>query len=252
MEIKDKVAVVTGASSGIGLETARVLAENGARVVLVSRSRDVLEALSKEIAGSSAFPADMTDQKAVRGMIASVKQKFGRIDILVNNAGKGMNCPLETTDIGEYRKLIELNLVGPLVAMQAVIPVMREQGGGTIVNISSGTALMHAQGLGGYSSTKRALAGLSLTAREELAKDRIVVSVVYPYITDTNFYKNAVSCGASRSAGELAKGRPPADTPAFVARRIIDVIETGDPEQFVHDWMRKEEPASTTVDAILT
>ena len=170
MDIKDKVVLVTGASAGIGLATARLLAKNGAKLALNARSKDKLEQLSEELPDSAAFPADMSDECAVREMMDKVQAKFGRLDILINNAGRGMNCPLESIDIKEYRKLLDLNVVGPLVAMQAAIPVMRRQGGGTIVNISSGTTFMYAPGLSGYSATKRALNGLSLTARGELAR----------------------------------------------------------------------------------
>ena len=240
MDIKDRVVLVTGASTGIGLAASRLLAKNGAKLALNARSEDKLEQLSKELPGSAAFPADMSDEFAVRKMIDKIQAKLGRIDVLINNAGRGMHCPLESIDIREYRKLWDLNVLGPLIAMQAAIPVMRKQGGGTIVNISSGTALMYAPGLSGYSATKRALNGLSLTARNELARDNIIVSVVYPYVTKSDFYKNLVS-GEPRpkTADEYVAGRAPADTSEFVAELIVDVIKTGEPEIFAHDWMKK-------------
>jgi short-subunit dehydrogenase len=240
MDIKDKVVLVTGASTGIGLATARLLAKNGAKLALNARSKDKLEQLAKELPSSAAFPADMSNEFAVREIIDKIQAKFGRIDILINNAGRGMHCPLESIDIKEYRKLLDLNVIGPLVAMQAAIPVMRKQGGGTIVNISSGTTLMYAPGLSGYSATKRALNGLSLTARSELSKDKITVSVVYPYVTKSDFNKNLVSCELKpKTADEYVAGRAPADTSEYVAELIMDVIMTGEPEIFAHDWMNK-------------
>jgi short-subunit dehydrogenase len=208
MDVKDKVVLVTGASAGIGLEVARMLGKNGAILALNARSKDKLDQLV--------------------------------IDILINNAGRGMHSPLESIDIKEYRELIELNIVGPLVAMQSIIPFMRQQGGGTIVNISSGTTLMYAPGLSGYSATKRALNGLTLTARNKLAKDKITVSLVYPYVTKSDFYKNMVtSQPKSETADDYVAGRAPADTSEFVAQLILDVIKTGEPEIFAHDWMQK-------------
>ncbi len=241
MEPKGKVAIVTGASYGIGLETARLLAKMGAKVALVARSKDKLEELSKELPGSAVFQTDMSDENAVKNMVAKVDEKFCGIDILVNNAGRGDNSSVESIDLTEYRKLLDLNVVGPLAAMQAVIPVMRKRGGGSIVNISSGTALMYRPELGGYSSTKRALGGITLTAREELAKDKIVVSIVYPYITLSDFHKNTLRAknGEEAPVEEMTKGRPPADTAQYVAEQILEVIETGEPEQYVHDWMKK-------------
>ncbi len=239
MNIQDKVVLVTGASSGIGLAAARLLANNGGKVALNARSQDKLEQLSKELPGSAVFPADMSDELAIREMMEKVRAKFGRIDVLVNNAGRGMHCSLESIDIREYRKLFDLNVVGPLVAMQAAIPVMRKQGGGSIVNISSGTALMYAPGLSGYSATKRALNGLSLTARNELAREKIIVSVVYPYVTKSDFYRNLVSNERKpETADEYVAGRAPADTSEYVAELILDAIKTGEPEIFAHDWMK--------------
>ncbi len=117
---------------------------------------------------------------------------------------------------------------------------MRTQGGGTIVNVSSGTALMYAPGLSGYSATKRALSGLSLTARGELASENIAVSVVYPYVTKSDFYKN---WGADEHRLETAEeyvapGRTPADTSNYAAELIMEAIRTGESEIFAHDWMR--------------
>ena len=133
------------------------------------------------------------------------------------------------------------NILAPRAqGRQAAIPVMRKQGGGMIVNISSGTTLMYAPGLSGYSATKRALNGLSLTARGELARDNIAVSVVYPYVTKSDFYKNLVSGEPKpETADEYVAGRAPADTSEYVAELIMDVIKTGEPEIFAHDWMKK-------------
>lgn len=239
MEVADKVALITGASAGIGMETARLLWNDGAKLAISARSKDKLDRLAEELPGSEVFAADMEDERAVRELVSKVHAKFGRLDILINNAGRGMDGPLESIDIAKYRKLIELNLIGPLAAMQAAIPIMRKQGGGAIVNISSGTALMYAPRLSGYSATKRALNGLSLTARNELAQDKIVVSVVYPYVTKSDFYQNLVFDGEDRrSADQVVAGRAPADSSAYVAGLIRAVIRSGDAEIFAHDWMK--------------
>jgi NAD(P)-dependent dehydrogenase (short-subunit alcohol dehydrogenase family) len=227
MEITGKIAIVTGASGGIGRATARYLAREGATVVLAARSRDKLAALAKELPGSLAVPTDMRNEKEVHDLVATAVKKFGRVDILVNNAGQGLRAPIESVDPDDYRAVIELNLFGPLRAMQAVIPVMRKQGGGTIINISSLTSKNHFPLIGAYASTKSALNTLSLTAREELAKDHILVSAFLPKMTATDFGANA--------RGEKynsAAGRPgmKADTPEAVAERIGELIRTEEPE----------------------
>ena len=242
MDVEGKVALVTGASAGIGRALAILLAKNGAKLALNARSVDKLAKLSGELPGSAVFPADMSDEPAVREMVRDVEARFGRLDILVNNAGRGMHGSLEAIDTKDYRRLLDLNVVGPLVAMQAAIPVMRRQGAGAIVNISSGTALMYAPGLSGYSATKRALGGLSLTARGELAGENIAVSVVYPYVTKSDFYRNWLADGRRPGSGTaddyVAAGRAPADTCEYVAELILEAITTGEPEVFAHDWMK--------------
>ena len=183
----------------------------------------------------------MAHEREARGVVADVVARLGRLDVLVNNAGRGMHGTVESIDSVGYRNLIDLNVIGPLVAMQSAIPFMRSQGEGAIVNISSGTALMYAPGLGGYSATKRALGGLSLTARNELASDGIVVSVVYPYVTKSDFYGNWVSDGPHVESADqyIAPGRAPADTCEYAGGLIVGAIETGEAEVYAHDWMRK-------------
>lgn len=242
MNVKGKIAIVTGASSGMGLETAKLLAKKGAKVALAARSEEKLKELSKELPDSFVVKTDMRVEKNIKDMIKKVLEHYGRIDILVNNAGRGYGSPVEFIDIKQFHELFELNLVGPLVAMQTVIPVMRKQGGGTIVNISSGTTLSYMPGVGPYASLKRALNGITLTARKELEKDKIIVSVVYPYITATNFYRDGMksSHGGHFDPGSRDdSGRPPPDSSEYIAEKIVETIETGQAEQYAHDWMKK-------------
>jgi len=165
MNVKGKVAIVTGASSGIGLATAKLLSKNGAKVVLAARSKDKLIELSKTLLNSLVIQVDMTNDVQIKAMVGKTVEYFGQVDILINNAGRGYDASIVDTNINTFRDLFKLDVIGPLVAMQAVIPLMQKQGGGTIINISSGTALMALPNMAAYSSLKRALAGISLTAR---------------------------------------------------------------------------------------
>jgi len=243
MEIKGSVVIVTGASSGIGLSAARLLTEMGAKVALVARSTHALEALQAELPGSFAVTADMTDWGAIRAMVDKVHRHYGRIDGLVNNAGRAYEATIEQIEPDVFEEIFRLNVLGPIVSMQAVIPIMRAQGGGAIVNINSGTAVMKVPGYAVYSSSKRALMGVSLTAREELAKDGIVVSQVYPGITATNFGVNKTVADEEKGAGGSGPVRDytAGDAPEIVADAIAKAFTEGEAEYWIHERMRTME-----------
>jgi short-subunit dehydrogenase len=241
MDVKGKVAIVTGASGGIGLATAKILSSKGAKLALVARSKEKLEQLAKELPEAIAVPADMSKIDDVKSMISKVVGHFGQIDILVNNAGQGYDTPVEKTDTKVFQYIFDLDVVGPLSAMKEAIPIMRRHGGGAIVNVSSGTALMILPNNGPYSGLKKALAHISLTARTELAKDKIVVSVVYPFITLTDFEKNTIkdsSLQMQEESPEANEAFSRADTPEYTAQRVVAGIESGEAEVFGHDWMK--------------
>lgn len=229
MEIAGKVVLITGASSGIGAATATRLHLKGARIALVARSEPGLSEVAKEIKESLAIQADLSKETEVQSMVKKVIDHFGRVDILINNAGQSEESLVEEIDLSRFRYLLELHLMAPLIAMQSVIPAMRAQGGGMIINISSGTSFLYLPTVGAYSATKRALNGLSLTARAELKKDHIRVSVVHPYITATRFHKVL----------HIHENLPAPDSPQFVAHKIEEAILSEKAEIFAHDWMRK-------------
>jgi short-subunit dehydrogenase len=241
-KVRGKVVIVTGASSGIGLATAKLLAKNGAKVVLAARSLDKLKQISEEITDSLVIQTDMTDEKQIQNLVKKTFQHFGRVDILINNAGRGYDASVQDTNSDTFRELFSLDVVGPLIAMQLVIPIMKKQGGGSIINISSGTALMALPNMAAYSSLKRALVGISLTAREELKNDKINVGVVYPYITLTDFEKNTLKAKFQEQKEDWSSNDPdfrPPDSAEYVAEKILEGIESGAAEIFVHDWMKK-------------
>ncbi len=240
MKFVNKVVIVTGASSGIGEATAKFFAKKGAKVVLAACSKEKLEKLVKELPHAFVVPTDMTKQSNIERLARLTKEKFGKVDILINNAGRGYDAAVEAITVGAFHDVFDLDLLGPILAMQQVIPLMREQKRGVIVNISSGTALMVLPHMSVYASLKQALAKISLTAREELKKDNINVTVVYPYITDTNFEKNTLREGKEPEWSGEVSGRklPPADSPEFVAEKILHGIQHNDAEVYAHDWMK--------------
>ena len=221
MDVKDKVAIVTGASSGIGASTARLLGKRGAKVVLAARREDRLRALAAEIPGSLAVTTDVTNASDLQHLVSQTMRAFGRVDILVNNAGQGLHAPVERIDLTDYRAIMELNVYAPLRLMQAVIPLMRKQGAGVIVNVSSATTKMELPGAAGYASSKCALNMLSQVARRELAADHISVNLINPYLTETEF--------PSKMRGASMPGGPMSGHSAdFVAGYILKSIDTGE------------------------
>ncbi|HVY67748.1 MAG TPA: SDR family NAD(P)-dependent oxidoreductase [Patescibacteria group bacterium] len=230
MQIKDKVIVITGASEGIGQATARVLAGAGAKVVLVARNKEKLDQLAAELPGSLAMPTDMRKALEVKRMIDETAAKFGRIDVLINNAGQGMSGPVENISLDDYREMMELNVYGVVCAMQAAIPHMRRQGGGMILNISSRVSKNYFPNLAAYASTKYALNALSLTARQELAADHIIVSVFHPKMTATDFGKNSLGRRMASAPQPASRSGMEIDTPEQVAVKIAEQIESEEPE----------------------
>lgn len=195
--LEQQVILITGASTGIGAGIATVLASRfpGIRLVLAARSVDKLEAIATTCQKAGAevcvIPTDMAQTDQVTALAERTLQTFGRIDVLINNAGYGQMGPVELIPIEAVRQQFEVNVIGATRLIQAVIPTMRQQGGGRIINISSLGGQV-AFPLGGiYSASKFALEGLSDALRMELDPFNIKVSVVEPGPVETDFFEVA-------------------------------------------------------------
>src|SRR5690242_11112288 len=195
--------VITGASSGIGAATARAAAARGASVVLGARRAGRLQELAAELDGAVAVRTDVTRRSDLDALVKAALDVHGRVDVLVNNAGQGLHLPLAEVTAEDLRAVLDLNVVAALEAMQAVLPPMKAQGRGAIVNVSSGTTRGAFPGVGAYAASKAALNMLSAVARKEFAPYGIVVSTIYPFITATEFHEVL-------RAGPCARVPPPA------------------------------------------
>lgn len=175
--------------------------------------------------GAIAVRCDVTDQEQVAALVQVALDVFGRVDVLVNNAGQGLQATTEQISLDDFRGVLELNLVAPLALMQAVLPAMRRQGAGRIVNVSSGTTFADVPGTGGYVASKIALERLSAIARNELEGTGVTVSTMIPFATNTEFLS---SIRAGRADAEAMTSGATFDAPEQVADAILELIETGE------------------------
>ena len=190
--LKDMVAIVTGGTRGIGYAIVRTFLENKAKVVLCGSrpetAQKAVDELKKENADFEVegISPDLTDYDSVAGAIANVKAKYGKIDILVNNAGISAADPLYSYDPKNFDKIISLNVNSCFYTARAVAPVMKENGGGVILNTSSMVSIYGQPAGVGYPTSKFALNGMTKSLARELAKDNIRVNAVAPGVTDTD------------------------------------------------------------------
>ncbi|MEW6240958.1 MAG: SDR family oxidoreductase [Chloroflexota bacterium] len=198
MEVKEKVAIVTGASSGIGEATAREFGREGAKVVLAARRVDRLEVLAKEIEGmhtgaeTLVVQADLSKLEDIQSMIDQTLNRFGRIDILINNAGFGRLDWLEKLDpVKDIQAQIDVNVMGVIQTTRQVLPVMIRQRAGSIVNMCSMAGLVGTPTYTIYAASKHAVHGFSEALRREVKPWGIDVSLIYPGGVVTEFGQHA-------------------------------------------------------------
>lgn len=196
MPSDQKVAIVTGSSSGIGYETALTLARNGfltyATMRNLSKSDNIKSVTNKEKLPIRINQLDVTDDVSVNNAIRTIVSEAGRIDVLVNNAGYGLVGAFEDLSIQEIKDLYETNVFGVVRVTQAVLPTMRRQQSGIIVNVSSGAGIFGYPGGSSYVSTKFALEGLSESISYELESFGIKVVLIEPGFIKTNFGNSMV------------------------------------------------------------
>ena len=182
--IKDKVTVITGASSGLGAATARYLAARGATVVLGARRRERIEALADELkrAGTQALAmtTDVTDREQVKALVDAAVQNFGRVDMMLNNAGLMQQSPLERLKVDEWDNMIDINIKGVLYGIAAALPHMQRQKAGHIINVSSVAGHKVTPAGAVYSATKHAVRAISEGLRQEVKAYNIRTTIISP------------------------------------------------------------------------
>lgn len=225
LNIKDKVIAITGASSGIGEATARLLASKGAKVVLGARRTDRLEMIAGDInasCGRAEYRAlDVTDRKDVQDFIDFAVTRFDRVDVLVNNAGVMPLSKLEALKVDEWDRMIDVNIRGVLHGIAATLPLMQRQRTGQIINIASIGAYAVSPTAAVYCATKYAVRAISEGLRQEVGGD-IRVTVIAPGVTESELAESISDEGGRAEMKEFRKIAISADA---IARAIAYAVE---------------------------
>ncbi len=225
MIIKGKVAIVTGASSGIGKAISFKLAASGVKLALVARTSEKLDSVIKDIKNQGAEAvsvlADLTKSSNVEAMVRKVVEKYSQVDILINSAFWGPPGSLEQTTEEFWDHTLDTTLKAPFLCTRAVVPYMRKQGGGRIVNIGSKAGKVGEDNRTAYCAAKWGLEGLSAALSEELTRDNIHVHLISPAATNTPFWPGS---GAKLTPEILARFVPP----EAIAEAVVWVIQQPD------------------------
>lgn len=245
IDFTGRAVVIVGGSRGLGLAVARELIVEGARVAILARESEALRRAEAELQGQGtavAIPCDLREPGSITRAIDEAATALGRLDVLVYNAGTIMVGPLEQMREEEYAAALDIHFWGPLRAMRAAMPRMREQGGGRIVNIASVGGLVAVPHLAPYSASKFALVGLSDAFRAELAQDNILVTTVSPGLMRTGSPPNASFKGQHEKEYQwfAASDTFPSLSVAAdrAARQIVDACRHGDPSLTI-GWQAK-------------
>jgi len=228
--IEGKVVIITGASSGIGASTARLLAENGAKVVLGARRADRVDALAKEIAARGgnalAVKADVTVRAEVAALVEGAVARYGRVDAIVNNAGIMPIAPMSALDVEDWDRMIDVNIKGVLYGVAAVLPIMQKQKQGHIINLSSVFGhKVFAPGGTVYSATKFAVHALTEGLRVELRPDHVRCTLISPGAVATELTESSRDEATRKNLRDFYRIAIPAES---IARAIAYAIEQPD------------------------
>jgi uncharacterized protein len=235
MNLRDRVVIVTGASSGFGALIARIAAQAGARLALVARSADRLEQLAAELGGPEqvlVVPTDVTDTAAVQHMVAQVLGHYGRIDVLVNNAGYGIFDPVATLPLDAIQGMLDVNFLGAVRCTQAVLPHMQARRSGQVIMVASIAGLLPFLNMGGYCASKFAALGYFQTLQVELRGSAVRCAIICPGPSRTEFMQHIEITKYPRITRLM-----PWATPETIARVVVEAIDRRSNGRVIVPWV---------------
>lgn len=224
-----KVVFVTGAASGIGLAVGTAFAENGAKVILSDVNEDKVREKAEILVAKgfqvSSIKCDVTKEQEIIHSLKHIEKEYGKIDVLVNNAGLQHVSPIEEFPTEEFEKLTKVMLVAPFLAIKHVFPIMKNQGGGRIINMASINGLIGFSGKAAYNSAKHGVIGLTKVAALEGAEDGITVNAICPGYVDTPLVRNQLQDLAETRDVPLEKVLESVIYPLVPQKRLLETSE---------------------------
>lgn len=230
--VKDKVAIITGSARGIGFEIGKIFAENGAKVVLSDLDQNTVEKAALDLRNKGleviGLKADVTSEEDIFQLIKQAKDKYGRIDIFINNAGLQHVAPIEEFPTEKFELMIKIMLTAPFISIKNVLPIMKEQGFGRIINISSINGLIGFANKAAYNSAKHGVIGLTKVAALESASFGITVNALCPGYVDTPLVRGQLEDLAKTRQVPLESVLEEVIYPLVPQNRLLDVSEIAD------------------------
>ena len=230
--VKDKVAIITGSARGIGFEIGKIFAENGAKVVLSDLDQNTVEKAALDLRNKGleviGLKADVTSEDDIIQLIKQAKYKYGRIDIFINNAGLQHVAPIEEFPTEKFELMIKIMLTAPFISIKNVLPIMKEQGFGRIINISSINGLIGFANKAAYNSAKHGVIGLTKVAALESASFGITVNALCPGYVDTPLVRGQLEDLAKTRQVPLESVLEEVIYPLVPQNRLLDVSEIAD------------------------